>query len=67
MILDSISISTTATSEYVRQPYQTPRLTVFGSVASLTETGSMAGMEDGWQNGFCSDIIAMINTTYNMC
>lgn len=66
MILDSDSISTT-TNDSVRLQYQTPRLTVFGSVASLTETGSRDGMEDGRQNGWCSNLIAMINTTYDMC
>ena len=64
MNLDSVSSSTPSASESVRQPYQTPRLTVFGNVASLTETGSINGMEDNNQNNMCR---GLINTTYNMC
>lgn len=46
-----------------RQPYQTPRLVVFGNVGSLTQTGTMAGMEDTWENTVCF----RANATGNMC
>ena len=46
-----------------RQPYQTPRLVVFGNVGSLTQTGTMASQEDLWQNGVC----LLPNATGNMC
>lgn len=46
-----------------RQPYQTPRLVVFGNVGSLTQTGTMAGQEDLWQNEVC----LFPNMTGNMC
>lgn len=37
----------------IRQPYQTPRLVVFGNVGSLTQTGTKASQEDLIQNGTC--------------
>ena len=46
-----------------RQPYQAPRLVVFGNVARLTQTGTMAAMEDFLQNNMC----LFANTTGNMC
>ena len=46
-----------------RQPYQTPRLVVFGNVGSLTQTGTKAKTEDVFQNGVCN----FPNTTGNMC
>ena len=46
-----------------RQPYQAPRLVVFGNVARLTQTGTMAAMEDFIQNNMCF----LANTTGNMC
>ena len=46
-----------------RQPYQAPRLVVFGNVARLTQTGTMAGMEDFLQNNSCF----FPNMTGNMC
>ena len=46
-----------------RQPYQTPRLVVFGNVGSLTQTGTMASQEDTWQNGIC----ILPNANGNMC
>lgn len=46
-----------------RQPYQTPRLVVFGNVGSLTQTGTMASQEDFIQNGVC----IFPNATGNMC
>lgn len=51
-----------------RLPYRSPKLSLFGDVGSLTETGSRTGMEDGFQNGMCANsILGMINTTFNMC
>ena len=35
-----------------RQPYQAPRLVVFGNVARLTQTGTMASQEDFIQNKY---------------
>ena len=46
-----------------RQPYQTPRLVVFGNVGSLTQTGTKASIEDVFQNGVCK----FPNTYGNMC
>ena len=46
-----------------RQPYQAPRLVVFGNVGSLTQTGTKAKTEDVFQNGVCH----FPNTTGNMC
>ena len=46
-----------------RQPYQAPRLVVFGNVGSLTQTGTKAKTEDVFQNGVCN----FPNTTGNMC
>ncbi len=46
-----------------RQPYQAPRLVVFGNVARLTQTGTMAAQEDILQNNMCF----FANTTGNMC
>lgn len=50
-----------------RRAYQPPRLSLLGEVSSLTETGSRDGMEDGSENTMCSNIIAPVNTTFNMC
>jgi hypothetical protein len=47
----------------VRQPYQSPRLSLFGDIGTLTETGSMASMEDFFQNNSCF----LANMTGNMC
>jgi len=49
------------------KPYQTPRLTLFGDVGTLTETGSMVSMEDLIQNGMCSNFLGQLNMTGNMC
>lgn len=65
MNLDDMSIATKTTVESERQSYRSPRLTIFGSIASLTATGTSNGMEDGLQNGIC--LIAPINMTFNMC
>ena len=46
-----------------RQPYQAPRLVLFGNVGSLTQTGTKAKTEDVFQNGVCN----FPNTTGNMC
>ena len=46
-----------------RQPYQTPRLVVFGNVGSLTQTGTKASREDILQDGECH----FPNMTGNMC
>ena len=46
-----------------RQAYQSPRLSLFGDVGSLTETGSMVSMEDFLQNNTCF----FANMTGNMC
>ena len=46
-----------------RQPYQAPRLVVFGNVGSLTQTGTKASQEDGYQNEWC----VIPNMTGNMC
>ena len=46
-----------------RQPYQAPRLVVFGNVARLTQTGTMASQEDFFQNNMCF----AANMTGNMC
>lgn len=43
--------------------WQRPRLSVLGEVGSLTESGSMAAMEDLIQNGMCF----FPNSTGNMC
>lgn len=64
MNLDSVSSTTACPGEPLRQPYQTPRLTIFGNLACLTATGSMAGMEDMNQNNMCR---GTISTTFNMC
>jgi hypothetical protein len=64
MRFDSTSSSIAGACEPVLQPYQAPRLTVFGSVTRLTETGSISGMEDNNQNGRC---MGRVNTTFNMC
>jgi hypothetical protein len=67
MSLDSASIPTAGTSASARQAYQTPRLTVFGSITSLTATGSQVGMEDFIQNNMCSNFLGLLNMTFNMC
>ena len=46
----------------LRSAWHSPRLTVLGDVGSLTETGSMTGMESP-QNS----CIASVNTTENSC
>lgn len=46
-----------------RLAYEPPQLSVLGDVGSLTETGSMNGMEDFFQNGMCF----FPNSTFNMC
>ena len=51
-----------------RSAYQSPRLSLLGNVCSLTETGSMEGMEDWVENGTCMLFgIGVVNMTYNMC
>ena len=52
---------------YAKQAYQTPKLSLFGDVGSLTETGSMNGMEDLVQNGTCRNFFGTLNMTFNMC
>ncbi len=66
MNLDNISIPPKTTAEPERQSYRSPRLTVFGSVASLTATGTMSGQEDAFQDGNCG-ILSPLNMTGNMC
>lgn len=46
-----------------RPPYQAPRLIVFGNVARLTQSGTMAAQEDFFQNNMCF----LANMTGNMC
>lgn len=46
-----------------RQAYHSPSLKLLGDVGSLTESGSMASMEDYWQNRQCF----LRNSTGNMC
>jgi len=48
-----------------RQPYQAPRLVVFGNVGSLTQTGTKASHEDFFEDGVCSKYST--NTYGNMC
>lgn len=55
------------TAEVAQRAYQSPRLSMLGDVGSLTETGSMLGMEDGVQNNMCNGNVAPINMTFNMC
>lgn len=50
-----------------KQAYQTPKLSLFGDVGSLTETGSMNGMEDLVENGTCRNFFGTLNMTFNMC
>lgn len=50
-----------------RKSYRTPRLSLFGDVGSLTETGSMNAMEDLVQNNMCSNFLGQLNMTGNMC
>jgi len=47
-----------------RSCYSRPQLTLLGDVRTLTESGSMVGMEDLYQNGVCWN---PVNTTGNMC
>ena len=58
------SHTTVVAREGGHAPYQTPRLSMFGDVGSLTETESVAGMEDNMTNGTCG---MGQNTTFNMC
>jgi hypothetical protein len=51
----------------VRQTYQSPRLSLFGDIGTLTETGSMTAMEDFIQNNSCSNFLGLLNMTGNMC
>ena len=67
MNLDNISIPPKTTAEPERQSYRSPRLTVFGSVASLTAAGTMSSMEDAIQNGSCDTFWGTLNMTGNMC
>lgn len=60
---DNTPTATAITDGCARKPYQTPRLTLFGDVASLTETGSMVSNEDFFQNGMCF----FPNMTGSMC
>lgn len=46
-----------------RRIYQSPSLNLLGDVCSLTETGSMNGMEDFLENGMCF----FPSMTNNMC
>lgn len=46
-----------------RSCYSRPQLTLLGDVRTLTESGSMVGMEDLIQNGICF----FPNMTDNMC
>jgi hypothetical protein len=43
--------------------WTSPRLTLLGDVAGMTETGSMVAMEDFIQNSMCF----FANMTGNMC
>lgn len=43
--------------------YRAPVLVMLGDMRTLTETGSMNGMEDLLQSGICF----LPNTTFNMC
>lgn len=54
---------TTMADGGVRSPYQAPQLAAFGKLVTLTQTGTMTGMEDIIQNGFCF----VPNMTSNMC
>lgn len=54
-------------AETRRPAYQSPRLSMLGDIGSLTETGSMIGMEDGLENMSCNGAVAPINMTFNMC
>ena len=63
MNADNLSIASNTTTKFVRQSYQSPRLTVFGSVAILTATGTQSGMEDGMDGMGCMGP----NTTFDMC
>ena len=49
-----------------RRAYRTPTLSLLGNVRTLTETGSMTGIEDsdGNSNNMCN---GNINTIFNMC
>lgn len=66
---DQISVSPLRVIESERRScYQSPRLSLLGDVCSLTETGSMNGMEDLVQNGVCMLFgIGEVNMTFNMC
>lgn len=46
-----------------RSCYSRPQLTLLGDVRTLTETGSVDGMEDTWQNTVC----LFPKPTGNMC
>ena len=57
-----------AKADVVRRAYHSPRLSVLGDVAGLTESGSMTGNEQGMYFGMLScswDINP--NMQYNMC
>lgn len=56
-------MSLTAASN--RRAYQSPRLSLLGDVASLTEAGSMDAQEDAIQNNSCNG--ATLNNMGNMC
>jgi hypothetical protein len=53
----------------VRSPYQAPQLAAFGKLVTLTQTGTMIGMEDNVQNDMCFSLppIFNVNMTFNMC
>lgn len=60
----------TLTDGGVRSPYQAPQLAAFGKLVTLTQTGTMLGMEDGYENNSCNNFPLfgwVINMTYNMC
>ena len=56
-----------ASSPLERQVYCSPQLSLLGDVCSLTESGSMASMEDLIPNGQCDRFFGTLNTTGNMC
>lgn len=49
--------------QFARSRYTQPRLLLLGDITTLTETGSMTGMEDYVSSPFCF----LANMTYNMC
>lgn len=65
MNLLKIPSASTANDGSTRRPYQTPRLSLFGDVGSLTESGSMSGVEDN--NGAGNGCQQIVDPQFNMC